>query len=65
MRPANLHSGYEGAQLCQMLQTSPNECDSPGKKILKERSVFWMRFVHMLYPGKFRLKLLLAMWAIH
>jgi len=39
MRPANLHSGYQGAQLCQMLQTSPNERASPGQKVLKERSV--------------------------
>ena len=65
MRPANLHSGYEGAQLCQMLSTSPNECERPGKKILNERSVFWMRFAHMLYPSHLWLELLRTMRAIH
>jgi len=40
MRPANQHSSYEGAHLCQMLSNSPNECERPGKIILDERSEF-------------------------
>ena len=37
----------------------------PGKKILNERSFFWMRFVHMQYPSSLRLELLRTKRAFH